>query len=158
MSLATDTRTGIGPDQAARLRRAAFAMAILLLVQYALGIALNLYVRLPAKDAGGNIGSGFTRAVANGPASVSIHAVLGVLLVVNALVILVRSLQAGAHLVSALAVLGAASLVGAAVTGASFVTASRSGASMGMAMAWGVGLLCYLVIVYVLGERPARAR
>ena len=157
MALRAETRGQMDAAQAASLRRASFAMGVLLLAQYALGIGVNLFVTLPPGDAGGNIGSGFGHAVSNGPVVLAVHAVLGVLLVVNALVIMVRALRAGTPLVTALAVIGAVSLVGAAVTGSQFVTNGRNGASMGMAMAWGVGLLCYLVMLFVLADRSPAA-
>lgn len=143
--------TAMRPDQAASLRRAAFSMAILLLIEFALGIGINLYVTLPGKDAGGNVGTGFGHTVANGPASVAVHTILGLLLVVNAVVILVRAWRAGSLVVTLLAGVGALSLVGAAVSGSAYVGNGHSAASLGMAMAWAVGMLAYLVVLFLLG-------
>ena len=53
-------------------------MCVLLLVQYGLGIGVNLFVTMPGRDHGAGLGA----AIANGPVAVSIHAVLGLALIV----------------------------------------------------------------------------
>jgi hypothetical protein len=49
---------------------------------------------------------------------------------------------------------GLAAIAGAAVSGASFVSDSRAGASMAMAVLTGVALLCYLGNLFVVHPRP----
>ena len=60
----------------ARLRRGSLAVLVLLVVEYAIGMYVNLYVTMPGADHGGSLGS----AISNGPASLSVHAVIGLLL------------------------------------------------------------------------------
>jgi hypothetical protein len=55
--------------------------------------------------------------------------------------------------VIALAVLGMAALTSAAINGTRFVGTGQNGASMAMAMAWAVALLCYLSMLFI-AERP----
>jgi hypothetical protein len=109
-------------------------MCALLLVQYGLGIGVNLFVTLPGRDHGAGLGA----AIANGPVAVFIHAVLGLALIVVALATAVR-----------------AALSSAAINGIRFVGTGQNGASMAMALGWAVALLCYLSIMYI-ASRPAR--
>jgi hypothetical protein len=52
---------------------------------------------------------------------------------------------------------GLAAIVGAAASGASFVSDSRAGASMAMAVLTGVALLCYLGNLFAVPPRPTAA-
>ena len=60
----------------ARLRRGSLAVLVLLVVEDAIGMYVNLYVTVPGADHGGSLGS----AISNGPASLSVHAVIRLLL------------------------------------------------------------------------------
>jgi hypothetical protein len=62
------------------LRANALAAVVMLLIQYCLGISVNLYSTLPAHDAGKSLFAGFTSAVGDGPLILSLHALLGTLL------------------------------------------------------------------------------
>ena len=66
-------------------------MCVLLLVQYGLGIGVNLFVTLPGRDHGAWLGA----AIANEPVAVSIDAVLGLALIVVALATTVRARSSG---------------------------------------------------------------
>jgi len=133
------------------LSRPSYAMAILLLVQYGLGIGVNLFVTLPRQDHRAGLGA----VISNGPAAVSMHAVLGLALVVTALAIAIRAVATRHGGIIALAVLGLAGLTSAAINGTRFAGTGQNEDSMGMALAWAVALLCYLSIVYIAG-RPAQ--
>src|SRR6516165_8326475 len=75
------------------VRRISLGMVVALLVQYALGMVVNLYVTLPARDQGGGILAAVGRAFANGPAAVAVHAGLGLLLIVGGINLVVRSVR-----------------------------------------------------------------
>ena len=64
---------------------------MILLIEYGLGVWVNLYGHLPASDHGANVATGFARAVSNGPAGLSIHALLGLILIVPASTAMVRA-------------------------------------------------------------------
>lgn len=72
----------------ARLRRGSLAVLVLLVVEYAIGMYINLYVTVPGADHGGSLGS----AISNGPASLSVHAVIGLLLGLGALGVAAQSI------------------------------------------------------------------
>jgi hypothetical protein len=59
----------------------------MLLVQYCLGISVNLYSTLPASDHGKSLFAGFTSAVGDGPLLLSLHALLGTLFLITASVL-----------------------------------------------------------------------
>jgi hypothetical protein len=72
----------------AGLRQASLAILIVLAVQFAVGIGVNLYVTLPAAGHPGH-GSFF----GNG-ALLAIHAALGMFLILAAIAVLVRAIMA----------------------------------------------------------------
>jgi hypothetical protein len=131
------------------LRRASLAAFVLLLVQYGIGMGVNLYVTVPGADHG--VGD----AISSGPAALSIHVVLGLLLVLAAIGLLVQSMIAGDKWLIATALVGLVAMIAAAGAGASFVDGRRASASMAMAIFTGIGLLAYGATLYLL---PARAR
>ena len=136
------------------LRRITLGMAIGLLVQYGLGIAVNLYVTVPARDHGGGALAAIGRAFANGPAGLAIHAGLGLLLIVGAIQLVVRSVVARHRPLIWLSSISLLAILGAASSGAAFVNAGGNGPSLGMAMLTGVALLCMTIGLYVLGGAP----
>ncbi|HVT69526.1 MAG TPA: hypothetical protein VHF26_17380 [Trebonia sp.] len=135
------------------LRRASFAALVLLLIQYGLGMYTSIYVTVPAGDQG----QGFGTAVSNGPAALSVHAVLGFLLILAALGLLVQAVLARYWSVLAASAVALAAIVFAAVQGARFVDqGGPDSASMTMAVLAGVAMLCYGTALYLLPS-PRRA-
>lgn len=135
------------------LRRASFAALVLLLIQFVLGMYVNLYVTVPKGDQGGGLG----KAISGGPASLSIHAVLGLLLALSAIGLLVQSVMARYWGVFAAAVIALVAIIGAVFSGTGFVNqGGQDSASMTMAVLAGVAMLCYGTVLYVLpAPRPA---
>jgi hypothetical protein len=132
----------------ARVRRGSLAALVLLVVQFGIGMYVNLYVTIPRGDHGSGLGS----AIANGPAMLSSHAVLGLLLALVAIGVLVQAVMARHRGAIASSALGLLALAAASAAGASFTSSGDAGASMGMAVMTGVALLCYAVNLY--GLRP----
>jgi vacuolar-type H+-ATPase subunit I/STV1 len=135
------------------LRRASFAALVLLLIQYGLGMYVSLYVDVPSADQGQGIG----KAISNGPAALSVHAVLGFLLVLSAIGLLVQAVLARYWAVLAAAVIALVAIIGAAFAGANFVNkGGPDGASMTMAVLAGVAMLCYGTALYLLSSSRQR--
>jgi hypothetical protein len=132
--------------QSGRLRGASLGAMVMLILQYALGIAVNIYVT-PGKG-------GFSEAFKNGPV-LALHAILGLLLIVTAIALLARAIAArhGAAITSS--AVGLVAIVAAAMSGVSFLKDAADGASLAMALATAVAFLCYTVCLFVLGA-PAR--
>src|SRR5262249_16239417 len=62
-----------------------------LLIQSGLGMIGNLYVSVPARDHGGGVLPAVGRALANGPAALTAHAALGLLLILGAVSLVIRA-------------------------------------------------------------------
>ena len=149
------TRAG-GKDPAraiARLSGSSMGALTMLIIQFVLGTGVNLYIT-PAK---GGVGEAFS----NGPL-LAIHAVLGVLLLIAAVDLVVRSVLARHRALIVTSAIGLIAILGAAFNGIDFLKNQANGASMGMAVTTGVAMLCYAVSLRVLsspgsrGGQPAR--
>jgi len=137
-------------SQVTALRRASITALVLLLVQYGIGIGVNLYLTIPAADHG----HGFGTAISNGPAALSVHIILGLLLILAAAGLLVQAIVARHAATIAASAVALLAIIGAAFEGTDFVRSGHPAASMTMAVLTGVAVLCYAVILYPLG--PAR--
>ena len=134
-----------------RLRGASMGAAVMLVIQFGLGVGVNLYTTLPAAGSGGrSIGDAFSSG-----ALLALHAAFGLLLIVTALSLLVRAIAARHRPVIVTSAIGLLAIIAAAGSGASFVNDSANGASLGMALATGVAMLCYLVSLFILGRPRA---
>ena len=130
------------------LARGNLAAAIILLIQYGLGMGVNLYVTLPAAGRGGR---GIGDAFSSGPA-LAVHAVLGLLLILTALSMIIRSVIARHRASIVTSAVGLLAILAAAGYGASFVHDGAAAASLGMALATGVALLSYIIGLFVTGR------
>ena len=124
---------------------------MLLVAEYALGMYVNLYVAVPAADAG----HGPATAIADGPAVLSAHAVIGLLLTLGALAVLVTAISIRRRGGIAVSAAGLAAMGLAASAGSSFTSSGKPEDSMAMAVLTGVAMLCYGVNLY-LRHAPAR--
>jgi hypothetical protein len=129
------------------LRANSFAAIVILLIEYGLGVWVNLYGHLPVSDHGANIATGFAQAVSKGPAGVSIHAVLGAILVISAVTAIVRAALVRRLVMVGAAAVGLVAIVVAAFSGASFVGDGSNGASLSMAVAAGVAIGSYALVL-----------
>ena len=139
------------PARLARVRQASLAALVLLIAEYVIGMYVNLYVTIPRADHGHGLGSSIT----NGPAMLSVHAAIGLLLGLAALGVLVRAVIARHPRAIASSALGLLALASAA--GASFTSSGQPSESMAMSVLTGVGLLCYASNLYLLPP-PSRGR
>ena len=145
-----DTSAGAAPALQSRrlsgLRRASLGALVMLVVQFGLGIGVNLYVTLPAKGGGG--------AFSNGPL-LALHVVVGLLLILAAIGLLVRAIIARHGAVIAVAAVGLLAIATAATQGFSFVSDGTNAASLAMALATGVAMLSYAIALYLV-RTPAQ--
>jgi hypothetical protein len=141
------------------LGRISLGMVAGLLIQYGLGMTVNLYVSVPAADHGGGALTAVGRALANGPAALTVHAAFGLLLILGAASLVIRAAVLRLRVVAWLSAAGLLAIVGAAASGAAFVSSGADGGSLAMALLTSVALLCYAVNLYVLGPaHPGPAR
>ena len=131
----------------AGLRQASLAIVIVLIVQFALGISVNLYVTLPAAGHPGHA-SWF----GNGPL-LALHAALGMFLVLAAVFVLVRAIMARNRTLIATSAAGLVAIFLAFFFGSNYTDKLTNGYSLGMAIAFAAALACYIVGLYVLTAR-----
>ncbi len=130
------------------LRINAFAVLVMLLIEYSLGMWVNLGITLPASDRGANVATAIGRAIVNGPIGLTLHALLGLFLVAGAVAALVRAVRIGWALWTVMTGIGLAAVVLAAVSGARFVGSSDNGASVSMALFAAVAMFSYALILF----------
>lgn len=133
--------------QARRISAASFHLLILLLAQYVLGIAYDLYGTAPtAAKTVGMFSSSLLGA----------HAALGTLLIAIAIYLVVASIRAGLRIAVAASGIGLVSLIAAWVTGSAFTQKGGSGFSMAMGALTAAAILCYMVLVKVTGAASGK--
>jgi hypothetical protein len=131
--------TAVTPRLAA-LRGNCMGAAVLLIVQFGLGMGLNLYVTLPAHKS-------FLSTVF-GSAVLAVHAIVALALLGAAVAALVRAVRVRAAVVFTSA--GLAAILAAAAAGASFAGSQSNGASLAMALATAAAMFCYLAAIFSL--------
>jgi hypothetical protein len=124
----------------AGLRGVSVAALIMLVVQYGLGIVLNLYVAVPASDQH----AGFIQEIRTAPPALTVHALLGLALIGTAITLVARAVVVRDRLLAGLASAGLTAIGGAFAAGEIFVRNGMPGASLAMGILTGVALLCYV--------------
>ena len=129
----------------------------MLLLEFGLGMGVNLYASLPAADHGKGVFPAFGRAVTGGPVVLTLHALLGTLLLGAGVSVLVRAARIRRGPLTALAGVALVAILLAWVSGTRFVGHGNNGASLGMAVATAVALLCYVTILLLVSSPPRPA-
>ncbi len=118
---------------------------------------VNLYATIPARDQGGGEFAAIGRALSHGPAGLAVHTGLGLLLLIGSIVPVVRAVADRRPAFIVTSGLSLLAILGAAASGAAFVNAGTSGASLSMALLTALALVCQVVNLFLLaGGRPAR--
>ena len=138
-----DTRVPAAASRLATLRGNCMGAAVLLIVQFGLGMGLNLYVTLPP-------GKSFFATVFSS-AALAVHAIVALALLGAAISALVRSVRVGRAV--AFTAAGLAAILVAAGAGVSFAGNQGNAASLTMALATAVAMFCYLAAIFSLQVR-----
>jgi hypothetical protein len=125
-----------------------------LVIQFALGIIVNLYVAVPAADAHAS----WLQEITTAPAFLTVHVVVGLLLLAAAGILLLRAIALRDMLLLILTVAGLAALIGAFVSGEVFVKNGQSSASLSMSIGTSVALACYISLQSILSGTRAPVR
>jgi hypothetical protein len=134
------------------LRGACLAALIALVVQFSLGMILNLYVTVPSSDAHAS----YIQEVEAGPFALTIHALLGVFLMCAAAALLVQAIGIRNPAITALAAAGLTAILGAFAAGEIFVRNGQNSASLWMAILTGVALVSYITALNLIRVVPAQ--
>ena len=142
-----DTPVVASASRVAALRGTCMGAAVLLIIQFGLGMGVNLYVTLPGAGDPGH-GSWFS----NGPL-LAMHAALGMFLILSAIFVLVRAIMARNATLIVTSAAGLVAIVLAAFFGSGFTKNLTNGYSLGMAIAFAAALACYLIGLYAASTR-----
>lgn len=133
----------------------------LLLIQFGLGMDINLYVGITRHHPGAGATSFFAGsfdsvswAIAHGPLALAIHAALGLAIIIGALHNFLWNLRWGTRGTVWATGAGLLLVLTAGLNGSAFLTYNRDLNSLLMALSFGAALLCYAITVYLLMRSP----
>jgi hypothetical protein len=135
-----NTEAAASAQRLAALRGNCMGAAVLLIVQFGLGMGVNLYVTLPGHKP-------FLPTVF-GSATLAAHAIVALVLLGAAVGALARAIRARRAI--AFTAVGLAGVVAAGIAGASFAGSQDNAASLAMALATAVAMFSYLAAIFSL--------
>jgi hypothetical protein len=146
----------------AAMRRMTLGAAFMILAQAGIGMATNLYVVIPAHHTGANPSDYFTGSaqsigwsVSHGAIILAIHSVLGFALVVLVINLSIRVASLHRRALNVWTILAALFVVGAGFNGASFLDFNNSVSSLLMSLLAFASIACYVVVLFLLSDRPS---
>jgi uncharacterized PurR-regulated membrane protein YhhQ (DUF165 family) len=120
------------------IRRIGVISVVVLLAQFLLGIAVNLWVTIGSDEPWSHIGN---------VALFGAHALFGVVIVPLTFVVLTKAFQGTSVAQKVVAMMSFFGVVGAAACGVAFVSSAGDGAySFGMSIGWTLAVLCNLYL------------
>jgi hypothetical protein len=136
----------------------------MLIIQFLLGMAVNLFVTIPSNHAGANPPEYFSGvvtsvrwAILHGGLWLTLHAVWGLLIVLGAIGALVQAIRIGGGGRVTLAVLGFIGVLGAGFNGGSFLNYGENFSSMLMAVGFALAISAYITLLYRSATQAAVA-
>ena len=144
----------------AALRGDSYGLLLMLLVQFAAGMAVNLFVQIPDVHPGSNPSSDLGGVVANivwavtgsGAPSLVFHAAFGVLLIANSLRVVAVALRAERRGLLIAAAIGFLAVGAAGFNGARFLALAQDESSMLMSLGFALAAACYGWLLFALGS------
>jgi hypothetical protein len=132
---------------------------IMLIVQFLLGMGVNLFVMIPLNHPGANppeyfsgVVQSVTWAILHGPILLVLHAVVGLILVVSGFVFLVRAIQARRMGLIWTTAIGAVAILGSGFNGGSYLNYHEDFSSMIMASLFAIAVIAYVVGLYLVAR------
>jgi hypothetical protein len=146
-----------------RQLRISFLFALVMLIgQFLLGMAVNLFVKIPDQHPGANppeyfsgVAQSVTWAILNGNLLLAVHAGFGLVLVIAAVGTLVQAIGNRRRGVVVSAVFGFIGVLGAGFNGGSYLNYHQDFSSMLMATGFAIAVVSYSTGLYVANETTA---
>ena len=143
-----------------RQLRISFLFALVMLIaQFLLGMAVNLFVKIPTDHPGANppeyfngVAHSVTWAILHGNLLLAIHSGFGLVLVIAAVGTLVQAIGSRRRGIVVSAVLGFIGVLGAGFNGGSFLNYQQDFSSMLMATGFAIAVVAYSVGLYFANE------
>ena len=139
-----------GGAQVRELQRTSIGMIVILVIQFALGTAYNLYGTMPT--------DGKPLGMYSDGALLAVHATLGLIIALGSLRALLLGARSKDRGLLAATLIGALAVLGAVAGGMAFLPHGANGASLAMALAGGIATLAYLaaaVLTFTATSTPA---
>ncbi|MHB8460539.1 MAG: hypothetical protein ACYDB6_10800 [Candidatus Limnocylindrales bacterium] len=147
-----------------RVRDQFLGTLFFLMLQFLLGMAVNLFVTIPTNHPGANppeyfggVVQSVTWAILHGHILLVLHASLGLLLVLNALGLLVAAVRARQRDLITVTVIGLFGVLAAGFDGGSFLNYNLDFSSMLMATFFAIAVVAYAVGLFVTGRLASDA-
>ncbi|HEV3460453.1 MAG TPA: hypothetical protein VG413_00275 [Candidatus Dormibacteraeota bacterium] len=141
--------------QEAGFRRTLGIALGLLIVQFLLGTTVNLFVKIPADHPGtnppeyfGGVVTSVSWAILHGGLWLTLHAALGLVLLLAALGTLAQAIRRRGSGRITLATLGFVGVLGAGFNGGSFLNYHQDFSSMLMAVGFALAMAAYVALLY----------
>lgn len=146
-----------------RQLRISFLFALVMLIgQFLLGMAVNLFVKIPTDHPGANppeyfsgVAQSVTWAILNGNLLLAIHAGFGLVLVIAAVGTLLQAILNRRRGIVVSAAFGFIGVLGAGFNGGSFLNYHQDFSSMLMATGFAIAVVSYSVGLYLANETAA---
>jgi hypothetical protein len=140
-----------------RQLRITFLFALVMLIaQFLLGMAVNLFVKIPTDHPGSNppeyfsgVAQSVTWAILHGNIFLAIHAAFGLVLVIAAIGTLVQAIGNRRRGIVVSAVLGFIGMLGAGFNGGSYLNYHQDFSSLIMATGFAIAVVSYAVGLYI---------
>lgn len=149
-----DSRIENSPPWTGVLPWSLLVMLALLLVQFVVGMFVNLFVGIPPGNPGATVvfvlGAvpGMAWAVRAGGPALAFHTVLGLLLAANAVLVLVLAIKSGQRPLIAGAIFGLLGIVGAGLAGIDFLNYLVDRATFLMSVGFSVAVGAYVFTLF----------
>ena len=143
-----------------RQLRISFLVALVMLIaQFLLGMAVNLFVKIPTDHPGANppeyfsgVAQSVTWAILHGNLLIAIHSGFGLVLVIAAVGTLVQAIGNRRRGIVVLAIFGFIGVLGAGFNGGSFLNYHQDFSSMLMATGFAIAVVAYSAGLYLANE------
>jgi hypothetical protein len=132
------------------LRLQLYIITAMLAIEVALGVYVNLYAKLPTSDKGTSGFAAFAAAIASGPVSLALHAIVGTLILLAAISVIIRGIATRRAPQIILAIVGLLAVLAAWGSGTGFVGNQVDAASFAMTIGTVIALLSYATAVFNL--------
>lgn len=158
MSISVDPTTPVTTRKLAGLGVNTFAVLVMLIIEFCLGMITNLFANIPATDKGANSLAAFGKAVTNGPVVLTLHALLGTLIVIGAITVMVRAFMVRRASSIVLSIIGLFAILMAWMSGTRFIGDNSNGTSLSMAFATAIAMFCYATLLFVARNKHHASR
>jgi hypothetical protein len=145
----------------AALRPGFLGALVMLIIQFLLGMAVNLFVTIPTIHPGARPPEYFSGvaqsvfwAITQGHILLILHATFGVVIVVGAIVLLIQGIQSRIRSLIITTSFGVFGVLAAGFNGGSFLNYNEDFSSMLMAAGFSVAVVSYVFGLYVTAQTP----